>query len=179
MAKSRTKRNNRIPKPQIEEVVEATEAASVYIGVWTKLETQRLLKSEPIIVQTNWGFRVGKYSVKNVGNSWHAFNEWGEFVNPFSNKKSAIYWSLLQAMGRLTHSKKLLEQDRWFDKCEQDRLHYTHKRRRAIQQKDFFKVDVCDARLSKNQSLLETAKDDLEKTLNSAKYLKGIWEKPL
>jgi hypothetical protein len=39
-----------------------------------------------------------------------------------------------------------------------------------------FTVDVLDARITDNCILLDLAKIDLEKTLNQAKYLKGIWE---
>ena len=177
MAKSRTRKSNKkLAKPQLKEVIQATEAASIYIGVWTKKETRRILQTEPVIVPVNSGYMVGKHTVKSVDGSWHVYNVWHEFMHSFSNKKSAIYWCLLQTLGKLNHSKTLLDQDHWYTKCEQDRLHYIRSRRRAVAQKDFFKVDIWDARLSKNQNVLEIAKNDLEKTLSSAKYLKGIWE---
>jgi hypothetical protein len=86
---------------------------------------------------------------------------------------------VLQTLGKWNQSKTLEEQDFRLGKYTQDQTNYMYRRQKAIANKDYFKVDVCDARLAKNQSLLQDAKQELEKTLLSAKYLKGIWEKPL
>lgn len=177
MAKSHTKRKP--TKPQVKEIIEATEAASLYVGIWAKNETERLLKKEPIIIPTKWGYQVGKHTVKQINQGWDVFDCWGTFVNTFSSKKSAVYWCLLEQVGRILQSQKLLVQDTRLSKYTEDYSHYRHSKQKALQRNDFFAVDLCNARLAKTQSQLEDAKNDLEKTLNSAKYLKGIWEKPL
>lgn len=179
MAKQSTKRKSNKFKPNLKEVVEVTEAASLIVGVWTKQETSRLLKSNPIIIKTSWGFRVGKFSIRQGKHSWLIYNDWNEPIGSFTSKKSAVYWCVLQSAGKLNQSQTLFEQDFRLGKYSQDQTNYMHRRQKAIASNDYFKVDVCDARLAKNQSLLEDAKNDLEKTLLSAKYLKGIWEKPL
>ena len=179
MAKPHTKRKSNKLNPSIREVVEVTEAASLFVGVWTKQETTRLLRSKPIIIPTSWGFRVGKFSVKQENHSWRVSNDWGEYINSFTSKKSAIYWCILQAAGRINQSQTLFEQDFRLGKYSQDQTNYAHRRQKAIANNDYFTVDVCDARLAKNESMLQDARDELEKTLVSAKYLKGIWEKPL
>lgn len=177
MAKPRTKR--KLSKSDLQEVVQKTEAASLFIGVWTKQETTRLLKSEPIIIPTSWGFRIGKFSVKQSKLYWVVTNDWGEHINSFTSKKSAVYWCILQSSGRLNQSQTLLEQDFRLGKYSQDQIIYLHHKQRAASKGDYFTVDVCNARLAANESLLGDAKEQLEKTLTSAKYLKGIWDKPL
>lgn len=179
MAKRPTKRKSNNPKPSIKEVVEVTEAASLIVGVWTKQETTRLLKAEPIIIPTSWGFRVGKFSIRQEKYSWLVSNDWNESIGSFTSKKTAVYWCILQSAGKLNQSQTLFEQDFRLGKYSQDQANYMYRRQKAIAANDYFKVDVCDARIAKNESLLEDAKNDLEKTLLSAKYLKGIWEKPL
>jgi len=178
MAKSSTKRKF-AKAPPITEVIAATEATSLYIGVWAKQEAERLLKKEPVIIPLKNGFYVGKFTVKNVNSAWHVYNVFNELVNAFSSKQSAVSWCILEHTGRIKHSQKLLEQDAKVSKYTQDQTNYRHTRQQAIKRGDYFAVDLSDARLAKIQSMLEDASDDLEKTLNSAKYLKGIWEKPL
>lgn len=179
MAKRPTKRKSTKSKPDLKEVIEVTQAASLAVGLWTKQETTRLLKQEPIIVPTTWGLRVGKFSIKQDSMKWIVLNEWNEILNSFTIKKSAVYWCVLQSINRINQSKTLVEQDFRLGKYSQDQTNYIHNRKKALNDKDYFKVDVCDARLAMNESLLQDAKDELEKTLLSAKYLKGIWEKPL
>ena len=103
MAKSRTKRKA-VNKPQLTEVIAATEATSLYIGVWAKQEAERLLKKEPIIIPTKNGFHVGKFTVKNANHTWHVYNVWDEFVNAFSSKQSAVSWCILEHIGRIIQS---------------------------------------------------------------------------
>ena len=177
MAKSFTKR--KATKPDIKEVIEITEAASLYVGIWTKQETTKLINRELVIIPTRSGLQVGKYTVKSAGTAWSVYNTWGDVVNSFTSKKSAVYWCVLAHSNRIIMSQKLYHQDERLSKYTQDHTHYLRTRKRAIQNGDYFTVDVCDARLAKIQSQLEDARNDLEKTLNSAKYLKGIWEKPL
>jgi len=153
--------------------------ASKYVSSWTKTEAQKLIKSELVIIPAKWGYQVGKYSVKNQTNSWFVYNEWNELIKEFSSKKSAVYWCVLAHTGRLTTSQTLLVQDTRLSKYIQDQINYQHSKQKAVSNGDYFAVDVCNARLAMLQSKLEYAKNDLEKTLNSAKYLKGIWEKPL
>lgn len=177
MAKSPTKR--KVTKNRIQEIVEAAEAASIYVGLWTKKETDKISRSELVITPSKSGYHVGKYSVRNINQVWQVFDEWGSLVNPFSSKKSAVYWCVLAHTDRIKQSQTLMYQDVRLSKYTQDHANYQYRKARATIRKDYFTVDVCNARMAKNESLLEDARNDLEKTLNSAKYLKGIWEKSL
>lgn len=177
MAKSRTKRkNNQVSQQQIEQVV---NAAASYIQHWTQITARDLLKEEVLIIPTSWGFRVGRYSVRNHNFSWRVENSAGEHVNTFISKRSAVTWSVLHQTNRFKISERIWDQDRRLSKLTQDSVNYKYNQSKAIKRQDYVAFDVVSARLKETESLLEHAKIDLEKTLNSAKYIKGIWEKPL
>ena len=73
-------------------------------------------------------------------------------------------------------ARELRKQDVKLSKLMQDTEAYTVKRIKAIKNKDSLRVDIFDARLSQSTGSLKLAREDLEKTLHKAKYLKGIWE---
>lgn len=175
MAKSRT-RKNPITNGQVVEAMVAVDLAAQYVKTWTKNETRKLIKSEPLIIPTKDGWQVGKHSVKQATAGWQLLNDFNETVDTFSCKQSAVTYSLLFQTGRLNQAQKLLRNDTKLSKLTQDKIYYVHHRNRAIKRDDMFTVDVLDARITDNCILLDLAKIDLEKTLNQAKYLKGIWE---
>jgi hypothetical protein len=175
MARSRT-RKSRITNGQVVEAIVAVEAATEYVKSWTKTEAKKLLKSDPIIITAKWGLQVGKYKIKFENLVWNVYNEFDEVDNSFTSKKSATVYSLLTHTGRHNQARNLWLQDMKLSKLEQDKINYTYNKTHAIKRKDMFTVDVITARLTDNAIMLENAKIDLEKTLNQAKYLKGIWE---
>jgi hypothetical protein len=175
MAKSPTRKSH-ITNGQVVEAIVAVDLAAEYVKSWTKKETRKLIKSEPLLIPTKWGIQVGKYAVKSANYDWVVYNDFNELLDTFTCKKSAVLYSLLYQTGRLNQALGLRRQDATLSKLVQDKTHYSYSRQRAIKRKDMFSVDVYDARLTDNAILLETAKIDLEKTLNQAKYLKGIWE---
>jgi hypothetical protein len=175
MAKSRT-RKNPITNGQMVEAIVAVDVAAQYIKSWTRTETRKLIKSEPLIIPAKWGWQVGKYSVKHAIDTWQVFNDYDELVSTFTCKQSAVTYSLLVHTGRFKQAQNLLRNDTTLSKLTQDKIHYVYSRNRAIKRKDSFTIDVLDARILDTIILLDLAKIDLEKTLNQAKYLKGIWE---
>lgn len=176
MVNSRLKKEAKLG---VDAVKSLAEAASKYVVEWTTSEARRLLRQELVITETARGYQVGKFTVENSGVTWIVNDQWGALINYFSCKKSAIIWCLLSQTGKLTASQKLLKEDSLVNKLSQDITYYTFGKQRALKNGDYFKADLCDARLTSTALPLSRARDDLEKTLNSAKYLKGIWEKPL
>lgn len=175
MAKSRT-RKNPITNGQVVEAMVAVDLAAQYVKTWTKNETQKLIKSEPLIIPTKDGWQVGKHSIKQSAGVWQLFNDFAELMATFTCKQSAVTYSLLYQTGRLKQAQNLYRNDTTLSKLTQDKIYYVHNRNRAIKRDDMFTVDVLDARITDNSIMLDLAKIDLEKTLNQAKYLKGIWE---
>jgi len=177
MAKSRTKRKS--TDITVSNIKAVAEAATTYVKQWTKQEAHRLAKQELVIIPANWGLQVGKYSVKNTVQGWRVENGSGDLINNFTSKRSAVAWCIVYQTNRHAISERLLKQDNRLSKLSQDHINYLHSKQQAHKKRDYFAVDVAEARLLESTVHLEAAKIDLEKTLNSAKYLKGIWEKPL
>ena len=175
MAKSRTKRKT----IEVDDVKALANAASTYIKHWAKEQAKQIANTDLVIIPANWGFQVARYSVKEANGCWSVYNKYDELVNSFTSKQSAITWCLLEQSKMYSKSERLLSQDIKLGKLLQDHINYTRNRQRAIKKQDMFTVDVLDARIAETLVHLDYAKIDLEKTLISAKYLKGIWEKPL
>lgn len=181
MAKSHTQRKS-ITKEKAEQAAQAGVAVEVftrYVKRWSKAEANKILSAEPVIIPAKWGLQVGKYAIKNLTETWHVYNNFNELVNAFTSKKSAVVYTILLQKGRYNQADNLYKQDTRLSKLAQDRTCYIHSRLQAVKRKDTFLIDVLDARITDNAIMLNSAKIDLEKTLNQAKYLKGIWEKPL
>jgi len=177
MAKSRTKRKS--SNITVNDIKAVADAASNYVKHWTKHEAQRLAKETLVIIPASWGLQVGTYAVKDTNQGWRVENGSGELINNFTSKRSAVAWCIMYQTNRYGISERLLKQDNKLSKLSQDHVNYMYSKQQARKKRDYFAVDVVEARLIESSSHLEVAKNDLEKTLNSAKYLKGIWEKPL
>ena len=177
MANSRTRK--KANKAEIIEVKQIIDLASDYVQHWARQETKQLIKKELVILPTRQGYQVGKYSVRHINPEWQVYNLYNELISEFTNKRSAVLWCLLTQLGKLNRSRELLDQDNKVKKLTQDNSNYQHLCARAAKRKDYFTADVFQARISGISYQLTEAKIDLEKTLNSAKYLKGIWEKSL
>jgi len=177
MAKSRTKR--KASSKDIEEIHRVTDAFTDYVRQWTKKEARKLAFSEIVIIPATWGFQVGKFSVKSNEHVWQVYNSFNELQHSFGDRRSAITWCIFDQINKFKLRDRLWAEDTKLSNLVQDQKHYTYSKQKALKKKDLFSVDVFNARLAEVESQLEPAKQDLEKTLKSAKYLKGIWEKPL
>lgn len=176
MVKSHIKNANNLT---VDDVKNLADQASKYVVEWTAGHTRKLLNREIIIIPVGTGYLIGRYAIKSIGQVWVVYNYWGELISEFTSKKTATVWCLLYQTGRLIQSQQVLNQDRKLSKLTQDHAHYQYARQKAINNKNHFAIDLYNARISSIQSALEVARYDLQKTLNSTKYLKGIWEKPL
>lgn len=172
MAKSFT-RKDKVNPGQVEHV---TDLASQYVRQWTRVEAQKLTMQIPCILPTKSGFQVGKYSVKKNCDTWTIHNCFDELVETFTSKQSAVTYCILYQVNRFTLAQQLLGQDIKLNKLTQDQFNYVHRKTRAVAAHDTFTIDVIESRIAETHSLMLLARVDLEKTLNKAKYLKGIWE---
>lgn len=188
MAKSRTVKKSKI-KQQAEnqvkaEMVEtAANIVTAYVKSWAKDEVARIIYQEhvPLIVPVKNGVQVGRYRVtKNAHEMWLLANEFGETIELFVDKRSAVLYSILYQLKRYKSADTVLARDRKLSKVQADYQHYQHSMQRAIKRKDYPTIDVLAARYYDTQYLLAEAKNELEKTLRLNKYLK-VWEtgKPL
>lgn len=178
MAKSFIKSANKF-KPLSGQIEAVAEAAHQYVQNWTRVEAQKMAQRDLVILPTSWGLQVGKYAVKNIARMWHVYNCFDELVDAFTCRQSAVTYCILHQTNKFNLARKLQLEDTRLSKLTQDQFNYAGRRIKAIKNKDTLVVDVIDARLSETNSLISLAQNDLEKTLNKAKYLKGIWEQPL
>lgn len=178
MAASRTKRKLSTEQQLAASTLEvAAEIASQYIKEWTQQEARRLLKTQPLIVPTSWGYQVGRFKVKKLKHGhWIVQTEYNELISTFTGRRSAILYSVLHQIGRYHKAKEILHCDSAVSKLEADLAHYTHSIKRATERNDYITVDVVSARYYDTQHKLSQAQNDLEKSLNQAKYVK-VWEK--
>lgn len=172
MAKSYTAKHN--VKPANVEAV--ADAAHRYVQNWTRAEAQRMIKTTVCIIPASWGLQVGKFAVKQINSMWHVHNYFDEFVDAFTCKQSAVTFCILEQANKINLAQELHHQDTRISKLTRDQAAYQHRKSTALKTGDMFGVDLANARLNETVSLLEVAKKDLEKTLNKAKYLKGLWE---
>ena len=177
MVKSFTKNvKKKMPIIAPKNVEAIAELAQQYVQHWTRTEAQKLVKHELLILPTKWGMQVGKHAVKNVGKTWHVYNPFDELIDAFTSKQSAVTYCILEQTNRINMAAELRSQDTKLSKLLQDQNNYATRRVKAVKAVDTVRTDIIDARLSETASLLELAKENLEKTLIKAKYLKGIWE---
>jgi hypothetical protein len=168
MAKSRTKRKS--SDINVKDVQTLANLASEYVRHWTKEQARALAVQELVIIPASWGFQVGKYAVKQNNQVWDVRNSYHELVKNFTSKRSAITWCILEQSRLFKTSDRLLLQDAKLSKLIQDTANYNYTKQAAVKKRDLFMVDVLNARLAETAVLLESAKNELEKTLNSAKY---------
>lgn len=147
-----------------------------YVQNWSKAAAQKMIKEELIILPTAWGLQVGKYAVKHVGVLWKVYNAFDEIIETFSCKQSAVAYCILDQTNRLNMARELRRQDTKISKLMQDQINYSNTLAIAVRNTDKLTMDVITARMSESESLLTLARGDLDKTLQKAKYLKGIWE---
>ena len=178
MAASRTKRKLNAEQQVAASTLEvAADIASQYIKEWAQQEARKLLKTQPLIVPASWGYQVGRFKVSRLrSGQWSVQNEYNELINNFTSRRSAILYSVLYQIGRFAASKEILQCDQTVGKLEADMAHYAHSIKRATERNDYVTVDVVSARYYDTQHKLSQARNDLEKSLNQAKYVK-VWEK--
>jgi hypothetical protein len=180
MAGSRTKRkypnkNKAVIKSQLET---AADLVSGYIKHWTRQEADRLLKTEntPLIVPTKTGWKVGRYEIITQSQGyWTVVDSNKENPLDFAEKRSAILYCISHQTRRYSLAHDVLLKDQQYAKLYTDHIYYEHCIRRALKRNDMFTVDALRARSDDTKHKLELAKNDLQKTLNQAKYIK-IWD---
>jgi hypothetical protein len=174
--KKRSRKNHTISSEAQLDI--ATDLTAAYIKHWTIDRTREILKTDhkPIIVPTKQGFIVGGMSVKhNKNTTWTVSNRWREPVATFSWKSSAITYCVLEHLKKYTLSREILLLDARMTKFEVDLEHYQKSLRNSIAKKDTAKTDFVWARYLYAKAQHEVAKNNLEKSLNSNKYLK-VWD---
>jgi hypothetical protein len=181
MAVSRTRKKfpNKKKAPVTSQQMEkATDIVSGYVKHWAKEEANRLLKTEntPIIVPTKTGYKVGKFTLtRQPADYWIVTDINNEHPIAFAEKRAAVLYCINYQLRKFTTAQDILLKDQSFAKLNTDYMYYEHCIRQAVKRGDMFAVDVLKARSIDTKSKLEYARNELEKSLNQAKYIK-IWD---
>lgn len=182
MDASSTKRKSNKKSAQ-RELVQASNQVVNYIQSWTQKQTKEISVNTtqfPVcmpIGKNRW--QVGKFTVERVSEfCWRVYNVTGDLVHEFTLKQAAVLYSALTHIKRTHTADQILSLDKILGQLEADAAIYNRMLRSAERKKDSDAIDLYNARYSKIQGRIDQARNDLQKSLNQAKYIK-IWDKPL
>ena len=102
-------------------------------------------------------------------------NSDNELIHIFVEKHSAIFYVLCDLTQRYNLARRLKTMDSSVNKLRNDIMHYESSIKRAKVNKKYDSVDIWKSRLYNANTELEIANQELQKSLNSAKYIK-YWE---
>ena len=125
---------------------------------------------------TSWV--LGQFEIAHIGtNRWQVSVD-HKLVNVFYSKQSAVFYSFFTYMKYYKTADNILLQDRDVARLTDELEFYSKKMNKKNTKPDSFKLQLWDARYLEIKSQLKIAREELEKSLQSAKYCK-IWEKIL
>jgi hypothetical protein len=158
------------------QVEQAARATTEYLKEWTDRELQHLVLEQKIPVCLpigDRGFLIGRYQMQPVGkHTWRVLDNNQEFVHDFSRKLSAVFYCLTTQLNKLNLAREILTADTAVGKLEVDQDYYMYSIKNYAKKQDFFRVDLAKLRYIQAQHELVFANQELEKTINTAKYLK-------
>lgn len=159
-----------------QQVNTAAEVTTKYLKEWTDRELRNLAlnKNLPVCLPVgNHGFIIGKFRLEKLrDNCWRVIDLNGETVNDFTSKVSAACYAFAEHLNHLKLSASLLKADILVSKLELDQDHYKHTLKTNLKKQNYFKADLAKLRYLDCNAQLELARKELEKTINTAKYLK-------
>jgi hypothetical protein len=158
-----------------------TDLALNKLNHWAYKEFKNIRHSEAIPVcmpmsDTSWV--LGQFEIAHIGpNRWQVSTD-NKLVNVFYSKQSAVFYSFFTYMRYYKTADTILLQDRDVARLTDELDFYSKKMNKKNSKFDAFKMQLWDARYLEIKSQLRIAREELEKSLQSAKYCK-IWEKIL
>ena len=172
--KSYTKNKNKTLADQ--RIDFAADVTTQYLKYWTTNELKRLTLNESLPVCLplgNRGFLIGYYKVLSINQyCWRVLDHNDELVNDFGRKLSAVFYCLTTQANKLNLAREILTADSQVSRLETDQENYANTRRISLKKKDYFRADLANMRYINTRYQLHHANEELEKTINTAKYLK-------
>ena len=180
-AKSRTRKKfKKLPYERLGfsrgQIEQAAQATTAYLKDWTTRELKNIVLKEKIPVCIpigDHGFLVGRYRVENVnGDCWRVLDNNHDEVHNFCRKLSAIYYCVASELKLYQLAQQLLTSDNTVSKLELDNDYFNHTIKVSLKKQDYFRADVAKLRQIHTVYELKPALEELQKTINIAKYLK-------
>jgi hypothetical protein len=115
---------------------------------------------------------LSRYIVVKTNDVWRVMTHLGDIDHDFHNKNSAIIYAIMLMQNKINLSEKIAKADTevLYSKNEMDL--YRAKLTAASKGQDAFKQELYAAKFSNSRVRYINAREDLEKTLRTAKYLK-------
>ncbi len=159
-----------------QQVNHAAAVTTQFLKEWTDRELRYLAlnKKLPVCLPIgDHGFLIGKFRLEKIqDNCWRVKNNNDVAVSDFTSKISAVCYAFAEHLNHTTLARNLLKVDNLVSKLEMDQQYYQHTIRTNLKKQDYFRADLAKLRYLDCNFQLQTARRELEKTINTAKYLK-------
>ena len=180
MVKSHTRKKfaKKPNQPSAHEITQVTDLTTAYIKHWTRNELGKLQENRDtsICIPVKNGYKIGLYNLKvHTNKTCDVIDANGELVHTFDNKINAVLYTIYTIKRRYWVSDEILALDKEINKNYVDALTLRRGIELARANKDYFKVDVKQARLEIAEKKLELFKDKMAGIHRTAKLAK-VWE---
>lgn len=158
-------------------VEESVSRAVEYIGSWKRRELEALATQGktaiPICIPiSKTAFVVGKYGVKKADRTWTVSN--GSDQYEFSSRLTALLYALCKQTNYKKVATDILTHDTIVIKLVDQLNILTYHKQIAKRKKDYWRYDHYYIMISDVEMRLAEAKNQLEKSIDLAKYFK-VW----
>jgi hypothetical protein len=165
---------------EISTVEQMVAQAVSYFKNWSEDELTALIAKQtrsnqmPFIAPIGKnGYVVGNYAVRLVDNNWWEVHyRFSDTVHVFTSKLAAICYAVYSQTGKDTKADVILKNDAEVSKLTIKSENFYFRFKQAQKKKDQQKIDLFLVRYQESAGKLTLAKSNLEKSLNSAKYIK-------
>jgi hypothetical protein len=159
-----------------QQVNQAAEITTQYLKAWTDRELRYLAinKNIPVCLPIgDHGFLIGRYKLEKLhDNCWRVSDINNCVINDFTSKISAASYAFAEHLNHLNLARSLLKADSVVSKLEIDQYYYQNTIKISLKKQDYFRADLAKLRYLDCNLQLQSARRELEKTINTAKYLK-------
>lgn len=151
------------------------------VDKWARKELEIIRHSKDIpfcipLTPNKWA--VGSFEIHHQSPTAFVVIQGDNLIHTFYSKQAAIFYTVFSKLHYYKMADKLLSKDQKVGKCYNDLEFYSKKLKNHKVSKNDFKYQLYYSRYLEAKSLFNLSIEDLEKTLNLAKYYK-IWDKIL
>ena len=163
----------------ISTVEQAVKGMVSYVKTWTHSELENVIDQsiknrQPIILNLGKkGYLVGSCAIDLINKRWWRLRyRFTDKEHLFTNKLSAICYAYYSQIGRYDRADLILKEDDDVARLILKTEHYYHRYQQAQKKKNIHRTDLFLVRYQESSLRLSASKSLLEKTLQSAKYIK-------
>lgn len=146
---------------------------------WALRELSVMSKNSayPIFFQTGKGkYIIGAHTLEHINDHCYRVMLDGRLIHDFYNQKAATMYCVCFKLGLSPYTTELLRLDQTLGKAEAEFHNYATRLKSINKDTDDFKRQLWITRYSEAKDAVKIAREDLKKTLESAKYNK-VWDR--